>query len=336
MVGLAIFQAWKARNLSTEFAESKYIANALFISLIASVLTAPILIVVKDQPDAAAFISTALIFVLTSSTLGSIFIPKIIYHRKRTSFSSTDFRSGGSRFDASSTSSTSSIFSMGDGGERILTTKNQQTLTKEIKALERELAAAKKRERILQQHNTELEKRQRETSSSTTSTDDSNGGEEEEYCSGDIHKVSEKIKRNNNNNNVIPENDTRNKPSKTVSFSIENDSSSSQITTGSVKVGSSGSSKSVSFCDDLIMPNTTNIRSYRRSKAPKRKTGFFSNIKNKNKVESNGSSGELSLYEPKVLMNMVDKIHSSSMKDHKKTLSDLKEEKNISDLSLGV
>ena len=334
MIGLAIFQAWKARNLSTEFAESKYVAMALSITLIATILTVPILVVVKDQPDAATFISTALIFVLTSSTLGSIFIPKIIYHLERTSFSSPDFTSNGSRIGASSTSSTSSIdrFSMGGGGERILTTKNQQTLTKEIKALERELAAAKKRERILQQHNNELEKRQRETSN-----DDTVWGQEEECCSGDLHNVSEKIKRkNNNNDNVISENDTRNKPSKSVSFSIENDSSSSQITNGSLKVVSSGSSKSVSFCDDLIMINATDTRSSRRSKLPRRNTGFFNNIRNRNKAKSNGTSGELSQSEPKLLMNMVDELHSSSMKDHKKTLLDLKDEQNISDLSLGV
>ena len=215
---------------------------------------------------------------------------------------------------------------MGGGGERILTTKNQQTLTKEIKALERELAAAKKRERILQQQNNELEKRQRETSN-----DDTVWGQEEECCSGDLLNVSEKIKRKSNDND-----DARNKPSKSVSFSIENDSSSSQITNGSLKVVSSGSSKSVSFCDDLIMINATDTRSSRRSKLPRRNTGFFNNIRNRNKAKSNGTSGELSQSEPKLLMNMVDELHSSSMKDHKKTLLDLKDEQNISDLSLGV
>lgn len=331
MVGLAIFQAWRARNLSTEFAESKYIANALLISLITSVLSVPILIVVKDQPDAATFISTALVFVLASSTLGSIFIPKIIYHLEGTAPSSltgsgrnnsTDFRSGGgSRFTASSTPS-SNRFSVGDSGERILTTKDQQTLTKDIKALEREVAAAKKRERILQQRNFILENRQRETSDSTTSTEDINGGKDEEYSSGDLHKMSEKIKRNN----------TRIKSPKTVSFSIHNDDSSSLLTTGSNKVGSSGGSKTVSFCNAPTM-HTANISSSRRSKAPKRNTGV-ANSNNSNETYS--SSGDLSDYEPKVLMNMVEKLHSPSRKDHKKNLSDLKEERNISDLSLGV
>jgi hypothetical protein len=63
---LALIEAWRARNLATEFAESQYIARALFLMLLVIFIGLPILVIAKDNPNATLFISSGIIFVVVS------------------------------------------------------------------------------------------------------------------------------------------------------------------------------------------------------------------------------------------------------------------------------
>jgi len=290
VVCLAILQTWRARNLSTEFAESKYIANALFISLIASLLTFPIAVVVQDQPNIATFISVTLIFILTGSVLCSIFIPKIIYFYQAKNRPSTVSAGGSGAFASSlshfgSSNEGSDRFSMGDGGERILTTKSQKTLTKEIKDLTRELAATKKRERLLKQENDTLQKRLQNSSSSTHTAIEN----DDCYCSsGDQNVLSERINTNGNNihTSFITSKNTK---KKNVSFSDQS--------TGSLR------NNGVSFSDDMISVTRKQMVSFDEHIIPEGSSVVSST------GPSTGPSDEFSCHKPKVLINMGEKLH---------------------------
>jgi hypothetical protein len=66
---LALIEAWRARNLATEFAESQYIARALFLMLLVIFIGLPVLVIAKDNPNATLFISSGIIFVVVSCIL---------------------------------------------------------------------------------------------------------------------------------------------------------------------------------------------------------------------------------------------------------------------------
>jgi len=82
VVCLALFQAWRARHLSTEFAESRYIANALSISVLMGLFAIPILISTQGNPNVDTFVNTIINVVVTGSSLCCIFVPKIIFRGK--------------------------------------------------------------------------------------------------------------------------------------------------------------------------------------------------------------------------------------------------------------
>ena len=81
---LAVYQAYIARNISTEFAESEYIAKALSLILLVSFVAIPVMVIVTDDPKASFFALTSVITVLCLSVLLFIFVPKVIYSRKET------------------------------------------------------------------------------------------------------------------------------------------------------------------------------------------------------------------------------------------------------------
>merc|ERR1712032_471936 len=74
IVGLALSQAWRARHLSTEFAESKYIANALLIIILVVIFAIPVLILAQNDPNIDTFINIIIASVLTGNPLCFIFI----------------------------------------------------------------------------------------------------------------------------------------------------------------------------------------------------------------------------------------------------------------------
>lgn len=153
--------------MSTEFAESKYIAGALLITAIVVVLSIPLLIVVENSPTADTFINVFMVFITTASLVGCIFIPKIkMFHDLKNEKQTPSNKVG--------------IGSSAKKGEKIVTTKPQQQLAAEVKSLERELAKVKKEKAYLQERIQELSS---ETSTPTplldecAVTDDGNDSE---------------------------------------------------------------------------------------------------------------------------------------------------------------
>jgi len=76
---LAVHQAYVARNISMEFAESEYIARALYTTMLVSFVAIPVMVIVTDEPRAIFFALTSVIAVLCASVLLFIFVPKIMF-----------------------------------------------------------------------------------------------------------------------------------------------------------------------------------------------------------------------------------------------------------------
>ena len=75
---LAIWQAYKAREIRLEFAESKYIAICLISLLEALLIGIPILMVVRDSPQAYYLTIIFIVFVICMGVLFLIFVPKML------------------------------------------------------------------------------------------------------------------------------------------------------------------------------------------------------------------------------------------------------------------
>ena len=65
---LAMYEAWQARNLSTEFQESQSIFRALVGTFVAYFIGGPVLFLVDDM-QVHLFIVSAVIFVMVSSLI---------------------------------------------------------------------------------------------------------------------------------------------------------------------------------------------------------------------------------------------------------------------------
>lgn len=76
-LAVAMHQAWIARKLSVEFAESEWIARVMNTILVVSFLGGPVLVISYDDPQSFYFIFSALIFIVCQSLLCFIFIPKM-------------------------------------------------------------------------------------------------------------------------------------------------------------------------------------------------------------------------------------------------------------------
>jgi len=82
---LALYQAYQARHISTEFAESTYIAAAMCIMLAVAFIGIPVLFIAYDNKDSFLFVSSGIIFVICVSLLLLIFLPKIKIQRSNPS-----------------------------------------------------------------------------------------------------------------------------------------------------------------------------------------------------------------------------------------------------------
>jgi hypothetical protein len=74
---LANFQAYRARNLSTEYGESKYIGMAMACILQVTVVGVPLLFLVQTTPSADYFVRCTIVLVVCMSILLLIFVPKM-------------------------------------------------------------------------------------------------------------------------------------------------------------------------------------------------------------------------------------------------------------------
>lgn len=152
---LALWEAWQARHLSTEFAESQYIFLALVCMFLVACVGAPVLVIAYDNVDASLFVSSAMIFLSACAILFLIFMPKIQYERQRlagdpsrrdvikitgigpATGSSAQYTAGPSLFEGSGQACGTEGEDSADLGERILTTKTQKELAEENALLKR-------------------------------------------------------------------------------------------------------------------------------------------------------------------------------------------------------
>lgn len=82
VITIAVWQAFRARDIKAEFAETKYIGLALS-SIFQGLLTGvPILVIVKDDPQSFYVVFTLLVFLLCMAVLLLIFVPKVIMRRR--------------------------------------------------------------------------------------------------------------------------------------------------------------------------------------------------------------------------------------------------------------
>jgi hypothetical protein len=75
---LANWWAYKARNIETEYHESRYIAISMASVSQTWCMGIPILIMVWNNPQERFFVGSGLVFVTSLSVLGLIFVPKVI------------------------------------------------------------------------------------------------------------------------------------------------------------------------------------------------------------------------------------------------------------------
>ena len=78
----AVYEAYQARNISTEFAESEYIMKAVVSMLLVCFIGLPVAMIAEEQV-ARLFTFTGITFVISMSLLGLMFVPKIKFHLDR-------------------------------------------------------------------------------------------------------------------------------------------------------------------------------------------------------------------------------------------------------------
>mmetsp|Transcript_904 Transcript_904/g.1945 ORF Transcript_904/g.1945 Transcript_904/m.1945 type:complete len:936 (+) Transcript_904:203-3010(+) len=150
---IAIVEAWKARQIATEFSESQYIFKALVTIMLVIFIGGPILFIARDNPNALAFVLSGIIFVGVCSILLLMFVPKILFHREsqrmkkrkksRYSFSMSGSIQESMMFESEKLyhDETCSHYS----GEKILTTKTQKELSEQVSILKKLLEQARKK-----------------------------------------------------------------------------------------------------------------------------------------------------------------------------------------------
>merc|ERR1712232_768406 len=80
---LACVYSYQARNISTEYAESKYIGIAIFGMSEVFIVGAPLTTLVWENPRARFFLLSALNVTISLSVLLLVFVPKFVLHRKQ-------------------------------------------------------------------------------------------------------------------------------------------------------------------------------------------------------------------------------------------------------------
>jgi hypothetical protein len=146
----AVFQAYQARHLSTEFAESQYIFMALLVILLALFVGGPELLLARDNINTFVFVASAIIFVSCCSILLLIFLPKRQYLKKlrkeKGESKSRVHISGLFSLDDNGCESSGSEKTEDFIGMKVLTTKSQRELVEENVELKRRLVIAEGRQ----------------------------------------------------------------------------------------------------------------------------------------------------------------------------------------------
>ena len=72
----ALFEAYQARKLSSDFQESGYIFMSMALIFFVSFVGIPVMVIARDNPAASYFVTASLVFVVCTSTLLLMFVPK--------------------------------------------------------------------------------------------------------------------------------------------------------------------------------------------------------------------------------------------------------------------
>ena len=80
---MANVQAYRARNICSEFSDSSNVMMTMVSLLQALIIGIPLLIIVKGNHVATYFIWCGLIFIATTAVLGLMFVPKMVLVRER-------------------------------------------------------------------------------------------------------------------------------------------------------------------------------------------------------------------------------------------------------------
>jgi hypothetical protein len=80
---LACYEAFKARGISDEYSETKYIAIAVGSWVQVVLIGVPLIFLVAGNPTADFFIKTTIIFAITLAILSLIFVPKMLHEKHR-------------------------------------------------------------------------------------------------------------------------------------------------------------------------------------------------------------------------------------------------------------
>ena len=78
----AIVQAYRARDIQTEFSESKYVMIVFASILQAAVIGIPIIFLSRSDPAVTYVVQTVLVFILSIVILLLIFVPKYLHHQE--------------------------------------------------------------------------------------------------------------------------------------------------------------------------------------------------------------------------------------------------------------
>ena len=135
----AFSQAYQARTMSTEFAESKSIFQALNAMIMVLFVGGPVLGIAPENANAFAFVGSAITFVTCASMLLLMFIPKIIAHKKDQMMEKRPSRRRITRISGLDLSGYEQSEDL--TGIKILTTKTPEQLLQEVEQLKGLLAA---------------------------------------------------------------------------------------------------------------------------------------------------------------------------------------------------
>jgi hypothetical protein len=164
VIGAALFQAWLARSLSTEFQESKYIFRAITLIVLVIFIAVPVIFLARETRDACIFLGCAMIFVICMGILWLLFLPKMTFKQRKMSVI-TSYKGGSHvhisgletghyrREDVPSVLNSTDLYPSDDctvsgDGERILATKDRRALAEEVALLKKLLRAKDRREEV--------------------------------------------------------------------------------------------------------------------------------------------------------------------------------------------
>ena len=119
----AMVQAYEARSISIEFAESEYIFRCMLAITVTAFLGFPVLVLIHGNNEAFYFFFSALIFITGCMVLSLIFVPKIRFIQQKEHNPADRARlsiMGGTSAPGNSRFFTSGSFSSSDEGLRVL------------------------------------------------------------------------------------------------------------------------------------------------------------------------------------------------------------------------